>query len=522
MKYESDILIIGTGIAGMTAAHYAAEHGLTVNLITKDEILTGSNTYYAQGGIIYRGEDDSTESLIKDIIEAGAGLSLPEHVKILADEGPHYIQDLLINKAKINFTKNKAGGLDLTEEAAHSVRRIIHSADATGKAIIEGLYSVIKKKKNIKIFSKHLCLDLIINQRHIKNKLSIYDSIETFGAYILDLKSQVIKNFIAKTVILANGGLGQIYTYTTNNISSTGDGFAIAERAGAKIINMEYTQFHPTALYQRKPNMFLISEAVRGEGGKLRTIDNIDFMKKYHPKKSLAPRDVVARAIQEEILKRHQPYVHLDIHSYLPAQVIKDKFPTIYKTCLENKINITKDSIPVVPAFHFICGGIHADKWGRTNIQRLFAIGEVACTGIHGANRLASTSLLEGLVWAGRVIKYIIKHKKEYQINRSLKINTVKIPSNHINQVDPACIKQDWDNLKNIMWNYVGLVRSKKRLTRALNNLKNLRDTINDFYQNNLFNKDVIELRNAVQTALIIVRSAIKNKRSLGTHYRTD
>lgn len=522
MKYESDIIIIGSGIAGMTAAYYAAENGLTVNIITKSNIAQDSNTYYAQGGIIYKGKNDSTNSLIQDILNAGAGLSLPENVKILAEEGPHYIQDLLINKAKINFTKNKGGGLDLTEEAAHSVRRIIHSSDTTGKAISKGLYKIIKKMKNIKIFQNHLCLDLIMNHTHNKNKLSIYNPHETLGAFVLDLKSHSIKTFTSKVTMLASGGLGQIYKYTTNTLSATGDGFAIAERAGAHIINMEYTQFHPTALYASKPNMFLISEAVRGEGGKLKNIDNKLFMKKYHPKCSLAPRDVVARAIHEEMLKNHQSHVLLDIYSYLSVKKIKKKFPTIYKTCHENKINITKEPIPVVPAFHFICGGIKANKWGQTNIRRLFALGEVACTGIHGANRLASTSLLEGLVWSGRAIQYIINNKQKYKYKKTFKIHPLKISPHHKLTIDPACITQDWETLKNIMWNYVGLVRSHKRLSRALNNLKNLRNTIMDFYQKNQINKEVIELNNAVQTALMIAKNALKNKKSHGTHFRID
>ncbi|MBU1077796.1 MAG: L-aspartate oxidase [Spirochaetes bacterium] len=522
IKYESDILVIGSGIAGMSAAHYAAENGFSVNIITKGDIVKDSNTYYAQGGIIYRGEKDSPDSLIKDIISAGAHLSLPENVRILATEGVFYIQDLLIGKAKINFTKDEGGQFDLTEEAAHSVRRIIHSNDSTGKAIANGLYRLIKKNKMITFFDHHLGIDLIINHVHSRDKLSIYDPPEVQGAFVLDTREKEIKIFTAKAVILASGGLGQIYKYTTNPLSATGDGFAMAERAGAQIINMEYTQFHPTALYIKKPNMFLISEALRGEGAQLKTIDNKDFMKKYHPGKSLAPRDVVARAIQEEMLKNQHPYVHLDIHSYLPSKIIKKKFPTIYKTCLENKINITKEPIPVVPAFHYICGGVKVDKWGRSGIRRLFSAGEASCTGIHGANRLASTSLLESLVWGGRIIKYISENTSKYKLNRNYKIKPIKISSHQFQVIDPACIKQDWSNLQNIMWNYVGLTRSKKRLTRALNNLKSLSNMIFEFYQKRKYNIEVIELKNAVQTAIIITRSALKNRRSNGTHYRID
>ncbi len=522
MNYNSDILILGTGIAGMSAAIYAAEAGFTVNLITKGDTITDSNTYYAQGGIIYRGEDDSPQTLVNDIIYAGAGLSLPKTAKIMANEGLFYIQDLLIKKAKINFTKNKAGQLDLTEEAAHSVKRIIHSTDATGKAIAEGLFKLIQNNKKIKIYKEHLCLDLIMKDKHTSTVLSIYEKPETFGAYILDLKTKNIKTFMAKATILATGGLGQIYTYTTNPISSTGDGFALAYRAGVKIINMEYTQFHPTALFQQRPNMFLITETVRGEGGRLKNIDGREFMKKYHPQSSLAPRDVVARAIHTEMLKNHQPYVLLDIHSYMDKEKIKIKFPTIYKYCLENNIDITKQEIPVAPAFHFICGGIKVNEWGKTNIARLFAIGEVSCTGIHGANRLASTSLLEGLVWAGRSIKFITENMNRYRFQKNYKIIKFKRKENAEVSTDPACIRQDWNNLKNIMWNYVGLIRNAKRLKRAYTDLKNLLDMIEDFYKENDLDKEVIELHNAVQTSMLIARSALQNKKSRGTHYRED
>ncbi len=522
MKFESDILIIGSGIAGMCAAYYAAENGLSVYLITKGDVKKDSNTYYAQGGIIYKGEKDSTRNLIKDIVRAGANLSNPFMARILAEEGPYYIQDLLINTAKIHFTKNQAGKLDLAEEAAHSVRRIIHSKDATGKAITEGLLRLMKKQKNIKIFRHHMALDLIL--KHEPTNILFPKTVlpETLGAYILDINSKTIKTFIAKATILATGGIGKIYSYTTNSLSSTGDGLAIAERAGAKLLNMEYTQFHPTALYQSKPNMFLISEAVRGEGGELKTINNILFMKKYHSKGSLASRDIVARAIHKEMLKRHHPYMLLDIHNYLSPVTIKKKFPTIHKTCLENNIDITQQSIPVVPAFHFICGGIKVNKYGKTNIRRLFAAGEVSCTGIHGANRLASTSLLEGLVWGGRISKYLSKHRKNYVFKKSINIPKLKLPVKQSEPVDSTFIKQDWDNLKNIMWNYVGLIRTAKRLTRALKSLKNLYDTVTDFYKNNLLEKDVIELKNGIQTGILITRQAIKNKRSRGTHFRID
>lgn len=511
MICESDILIIGTGIAGMSAALYAAEAGLTVNLITKGDVIADSNTYFAQGGIIYRGEDDSAGTLIKDIMNAGAGLSLIRPVTILAHEGPYYIRDLLIRKARINFTKNEAGQLDLTEEAAHSVKRIIHSKDATGKAITEGLFRLIRENKRIRIFRHHFCLDLAVKEKKHR---------EVIGAMVLDLKKSRIRMFLSRVTILAAGGMGQIYRYTTNPVSSTGDGIALASRAGARIVNMEYTQFHPTAFYQQKANMFLISEMVRGEGGRLKDMEGREFMRKYHHQGSLAPRDVVARALHAEMLKKGLPYMLLDIHSYMAREKIKSKFPTIYRTCLADHVDITRQPIPVVPAFHFICGGIRVDEWGRSSVRRLFAVGEDSCTGIHGANRLASTSLLEGLVWAGRSIKYISENLSKYRAcscGQEPKTALRRLPAG---RTDPAWIRQNFNSIKNIMWNYAGLVRTTELLKRAFHDLIGLKKEIEGHYKSRFPEKDVLELRSAAETALLVVRSALKNKRSRGTHYR--
>ncbi len=520
VTYTSDILIIGTGIAGLTAAIYGAEAGFKVNLITKGSLIEDTNTYLAQGGIIYQDKED-INSLLQDIINAGDGLSLYEAVEVLAKEGAKYINDLLIEKAKIDFTRSKDGTLDFTAEAAHSARRIIHSADTTGKAIEQGLLKLIKKYKNIKIFKEHIAVDILTLQYHTKEKLAIYKEPEVVGAYIFDIKENKVKIFYANAIILATGGLGRIYKYTTNHSASTGDGFAMAYRIGAHIINMEYTQFHPTTLYHRLKPGFLITEALRGEGAVLKTIDGKEFMHKYHPLDSLAPRDVVARAIHNEMIKHNHPYVLLDICSYMDSGKIKERFPTIYKTCLECGIDITREPIPVVPAFHFICGGIKVDLWGRTNIRRLFAIGEVSCTGVHGGNRLASTSLLEGLVWGGRCIKFIENNKKFY-LDFKFPEAIAWEHSNSKEEADPAVIHKGWLTLKDIMWNYVGLVRSTKRLKNALKELRSLKENIDEFFWNTKLNKDIIELRNGVQSALLITESAWRNKASIGTHYRID
>lgn len=517
-EHISDILVIGTGIAGLTAAIYAAEAGFKVNLISKG-MLEDTNTYLAQGGIIYEKKD--YDLLIEDILRAGDGLSLYESVKVLAKEGAKYIDDLLIKKAKIEFTRGIDGMLDFTAEAAHSKRRIIHSADATGKAIEQGLLKLIKKDKNIETFKNHIAVELISLQYHTKERLSIYREPEVIGAYIFDIKAKKVKIFYSKTVILATGGLGQIYKYTTNHSSATGDGIAMASRIGANIINMEYTQFHPTTLYHRLKQGFLITEALRGEGAILKTIDGEEFMQKYHNMGALAPRDIVARAIHNEMIKHNHPCVLLDIHSYMEPEKIKERFPNIYKTCIEYGVDITKSPIPVVPAFHFICGGIKVDLWGRTNIKRLFAVGETSCTGVHGANRLASTSLLEGLVWAARCIRFIKENEKIYTDFRTPETYRWE-ESNHKDEPDPAVINKGWRTLKDIMWNYVGLVRSTKRLKIALKELNNLRENIEEFFYHSRLNKKIIELRNGIHSAILIAKAAWRNKESIGTHYRVD
>jgi len=517
--YESDILVIGTGISGLSSAIYAAEAGFKVNLLTKSSKVSETNTDLAQGGIIY--PEDDYQALIDDIIAAGDGLSYYPAVEVLAKEGAKYVNDLLIDKAKINFTRAEDGSLDFTAEAAHSRRRIVHSADTTGNAIEKGLLELIKKYNNIKILKNHIVVDLISRQHNSKDVMAIYEKPEVIGAYVYDINNEKMKYFFAKAVILANGGLGQIYKHTTNSNVATGDGYSIADRIGAMLINMEYTQFHPTIFYSKKRKGFLITEAMRGEGGILKLSNGKEFMKKYHPLGSLAPRDVVARAIHNELIKSDQSCVYLDIYSYMNAKEIKKHFPTIYKTCKKYGTDITKEPIPVVPAFHYMCGGVKVDLWGRTNIKRLFAVGEVSCTGVHGANRLASTSLLEGLVWSARSIEYIKKNKKYY--------DTFKVPEiiewenfDIKPEPDNAVINKAWSSLQNIMWNYVGLERSKERLKIALNELRDLQDSIEEIFLNYKMTRDIIELRNGVNSALIITKSAWQNKESRGTHYRIN
>ncbi len=516
---SSDVLIIGTGIAGLTTAIKAAEEGFKVNIITKGARPEESNTDNAQGGIVYKGEGDSKELLIKDILEAGAGASNPEAARILAEYGPQLVEEILINKAKVKFNRRKDGKFDLTEEGAHSVRRILHADDITGRAIERGLLNYVSQLKNITIFTKHIAIDILTLQHHCKNPIFVYKKPEALGVYAYSMEEKRVKRFLAKATVLATGGLGQIFLHTTNPDGATGDGFAMAYRAGLPLINMEYIQFHPTTLYHKDAKRFLISESVRGEGAVLKTPDGEEFMKKYHPLGSLAPRDVVSRAIHEEMTEKGYKYVLLDLASYMDAEKIKERFPNIYKTCLKYGIDITKEPIPVVPAVHFACGGIKVNMWSETDMKRLFAVGEVACTGLHGANRLASTSLLEGLVFGYRAAVRI-KDKWE-ELKKELEIPVAWIDTGEF-EPDPALVNQDWITLKHIMWNYVGLVRTQKRLRRAIYDLRHLWWEVEEFYRKAKLTKQLIELRNGILVGLIVARAAFRNRESRGCHYRKD
>ncbi len=514
---ETEILVIGSGIAGLTSAVMAASHGFNVTLVTKNMDPLESNTYYAQGGIVYNKNEDSPTTLVTDIIKAGDGLVSRPIAEIVAKQGYKIVDDLLIRKAKVPFNKENSHFL-LTKEAAHSRRRILFADDATGKSIIESLYKYASANKRIKIIPNSIAIDILTLDHHTDDIKAVYEKPEAIGAYIYNEKSRKIEKVIAKATILATGGIGRIYKHSSNPDIATGDGIAMAARAGAKIINMEYTQFHPTTLYSHLNKNFLLSESLRGEGGILINQAGKEFIK--HPKGSLAPRDVVSRAINEEMIATHKDFVYLDL-SHITKVNIKERFPTIYKECLKHNIDITKDFIPVVPAFHFSCGGIRVNEWGKTSIGNLFAAGECACTGLHGANRLASTSLLEGATFGTRIAQYIANNRKIYM---GKKIPPVRdwVAKRLNTSSDPVLIRQDWETLRNTMWNYVGISRSTHRLNRAIRDLNNLHLAIEDFYRNTVVTKAIIELRNAVQTGLIITHSAWQNKESRGCHYRVD
>lgn len=517
---EFEILIIGSGIAACSSAIQLAEHFDNIAMITKESDPEETTTYYAQGGIIYKGDDDTPNKLAKDIVYAGSGLSYDIAVNLISKEGPEWVEDILLNKCEVDFSQAEKGLLDRTEEGAHSVKRVIHVADSTGKHIQKAMLNKIRKLNNITLFTNMVAIEILTLKHHTNDKFAVYKDPLCLGCYAYDEKIRKVIKILANVTVLATGGMGQIFLHTSNPKLSTGDGFAMASRAGATLINMEYTQFHPTTLYHKNSERFLITEAIRGEGGVLKTQNGLPFMYKYHDMKDLAPRDIVTRSILEELHLRREEYAYLDLSGIKTD--VRERFPTIYNKCLQYNIDITKDMIPVVPAYHFSCGGIKTSLNGKTQIDRLYAIGEVACTGVHGANRLASTSLLEGLVFGARASDHIISKWKDYY-SKKIKADVYDwYDMATTDNVDNALIIQDWSTVKNITWNYVGPIRSKSRLRRAINDLRNLREIIEDFYRNIKVNRDTIELRNAVQVALIIAYSAWENKNSAGCHFRID
>jgi L-aspartate oxidase len=518
-KFETDVLVIGAGIAGATAALAAARRGCRVTVLAKSRRPdSSSNTVWAQGGIIHSGKGDSPELLVKDILAAGAGNSEPRAARFLAAQGPRLVKRLLIDQLGVPFDRSAAGALHHTEEAAHSVPRILHVGDTTGRAISERLTEALKREKSIRFLQNASAVDLLTLSHHARDPLAVYDPPSCFGAHVLRRDTGEVVPITAAETILATGGLGRLYLHTTNPNGARGDGIAMAYRAGARIINLEYVQFHPTTLYHRDAESFLISEAVRGEGGELILRDGTAFMQRHHRRGSLAPRDIVARAIHHEMLERGDPCVFLDI-SHRDAEWIRKRFPQIHAKCLQHGIDITRQPIPVVPAAHYSCGGVAVDLKGQTSIEHLSAVGEVTCTGVHGANRLASTSLLEGLVW-GHAAGEAIAKRLAKRTNRDAPTTEPWKPEKE--PVDPALILQDWLTIKHTMWNYVGLVRSTKRIKRALQILRELQYEIEEFYDRAQLTDALLGLRNGCQAAIAIVYAALENPTSRGCHYRED
>lgn len=510
---RSDVLIIGSGLAGLTAALKLAEYK-KVLIVSKREVLD-SSSQWAQGGVAaVMSDEDSIESHAKDTEFVGGGLTDPNVANFVASHGKEAIQWLI--DLDVPFSRDETTHqFHLTKEGGHSHRRVVHANDATGKAIQKTLSDKVKSHPNITILENHIAVDLITEKKSLK--VDKIKSNRCLGAYVLNNKTGKVVTVASFETILAAGGASKVYLYTTNPDVSTGDGVAMAWRAGCRVANMEFIQFHPTCLYHPKAKSFLISEIVRGEGGLLKLPDGSRFMDEYDERGELASRDIVARAIDFEMKKRGIDCVYLDI-SHKSPDFIKSHFPTIYARCLALGIDITKEWIPVVPAAHYSCGGVMTDLSGQTDLAHLYAIGETAYTGLHGANRLASNSLLECLVFGDAVAKHILHSKVDS--------STFDLPYWDESRVTDAdeeiLITHTWNELRRFMWNYVGIVRTNKRLSRALHRIHMLRDEVHEFYTNFKVSHNLIELRNLLQVAELIVESAIARHESRGLHFSRD
>ncbi|MBW1940016.1 MAG: L-aspartate oxidase [Deltaproteobacteria bacterium] len=523
MKYKTDFLIIGSGIAGLTLALKVANFG-NVAIVTKKEIMD-SNTARAQGGIAsVFDESDSFDLHIQDTFESGDDLCNKAVVEMVVKNGPARIRELIDLGVHFNSKKNSKDQtiqLDLGREGGHSKNRIVHAQDMTGVEIEKVLVNQIKNHKNIRIFEHHIGIDLITFSTRMKRGLTTTTHKDyCCGAYVLDKTTKTVKTFCAKTTSLATGGAGKVYLYTSNPDIATGDGIAMGYRAGATVANLEFVQFHPTCLYHPDAKNFLISEAVRGEGGILIDSAGRRFMEKYDPKKELAFRDAVARAIDNELKKSGEDSVFLDI-SHRKPEFIKTRFPNLYEKCLTFGIDMTKDPIPVVPAAHYMCGGIATDMSGRTDIERLYAIGETACTGLHGANRLASNSLLEALVYAHNAAQQAVKDVNAFNFE-SIPECPLWNEAGTTDSDEVIMVSHNWDEIRRFMWNYVGIVRSNKRLARARRRIENIQKEIRKYYWDFKVTSDLIELRNIAMVAELIIKSAMHRKESRGLHYNIE
>ena len=504
--HKCDFLVIGSGLAGLSFALKAARFGSVV-VVTKKEIAE-SSTAYAQGGVAaVVAARDTFASHVQDTLQAGAGLCRPDVVELVVESAPATINELI--SLGVDFTRAEKNRREfaLGMEGGHSRRRVLHAADRTGLEIETRLVGAVGRDPRIRVLEHVIAVNLIVGEDG-----------RCWGAYLLDKKRNRVITFLARETVLATGGSGKVYLYTSNPDVATGDGVAMAYRAGARIANMEFIQFHPTCLYHPQAKSFLISEAVRGEGGVLKNVDGRPFMERYHRMKDLAPRDVVARAIDTEMKRTGDSHVLLDI-THQPAAFIRRRFPYIYAQCRSFGIDMTKVPIPVVPAAHYSCGGVATDAWGRSSIEGLWAIGEAACTGLHGANRLASNSLLEAMVFADRA-------QKAAGAGLSRETPFPAIPpwktGSAVDSSEAIMVAHNWDEIRRLMWNYVGIVRSDKRLDRARRRIVNLQNEITEYYWNFLVTADLIELRNLATVAELIIRSARKRRESRGLHYSLD
>ncbi|MBW2466163.1 MAG: L-aspartate oxidase [Deltaproteobacteria bacterium] len=519
MAFSTDFLIIGTGISGLSFALKAAKIGRVTIVTKKAKVDTATNL--AQGGIAaVLSKDDSYDLHIQDTLRSGAGLCKEEIVRMVVENGPDRIRELINIGVHFMTREHDPAHLDLGKEGGHSARRIAHALDLTGREIENALLHKVAENPDIHLLENHLAVDLLIGSKAgVKPSTSNLDDL-CLGAYVLDRESGQIDNWRARVTVLCSGGCGKVYLYTTNPDIATGDGIAMAYRAGARVGNLEFVQFHPTCLYHPLTKNFLISEAVRGEGGRLIDAKGVHFMEKYDSRGDLATRDAVARAIDTEMKASGDDCVYLDI-SHKDAGFIKKRFPNIYQTCLSYGIDITKQPIPVVPAAHYMCGGVMTDMWGRTNIENLFALGETACTGLHGGNRLASNSLLEAVVFANqaylacdnekdRILSTALHESPEWSTGKARMIN------------EKVLISHNWDQIRRLMWNYVGIVRSVNRLNLVKKRLEPILREVAHHFRDYFLTPDLVELRNIALVAELIVQSSLLRKESRGLHAIVD
>lgn len=519
MAHPTDFLVIGTGISGLSFALKAAKIGKVTIVTKKAKVDTATNL--AQGGIAaVLSEEDSFDLHIQDTLRSGAGLCKEEVVRMVVENGPARVQELLDIGVHFKTREQDKTHLDLGKEGGHSARRIAHALDLTGREIETALLHNVAENPNISLLENHLAVDLLIGSKSgVKPSADHFDDL-CLGAYVLDRENGKIENWRARVTVLCSGGCGKVYLYTTNPDIATGDGIAMAYRAGARVGNLEFVQFHPTCLYHSKAKNFLISEAVRGEGGRLVDEKGVRFMDKYDPRGDLATRDTVARAIDTEMKASGDDCVYLDI-SHKDAEFIKNRFPNIYQTCLSYGIDITREPIPVVPAAHYMCGGVITDMWGRTNIENLFALGETACTGLHGGNRLASNSLLEAVVFAHQAYLACDREKDRIMATKLHKspewsTGTARMINENV------LVSHNWDQIRRLMWNYVGIVRSERRLDLVKKRLEPILREIAHHFRDYLLTPDLVELRNISLVAELIVQSSLVRKESRGLHSIVD
>lgn len=519
-KIKTQALVIGTGLGGCSAALALADRGVHVLLVTRaQKPHKETATAWAQGGIVYKNPKEKKGDLVKDILKASSNTSNIEVAELLEALGPKTVKDILIDRIQVPFVRKKNGDLDLTGEAAHRFARILYHGDTSGESIEKAFIQTLEKHPNVEFLTAHTAIDLLTLSHHSEHVQDQYKPSRCVGAFLLNQKNNQVVEVLAHETILATGGLGQLYLHTTNPLGARGDGLSMAYRTGARLMNLEYIQFHPTTFFKKGHKRFLLTEALRGEGAKLINESGEAFMKRYHKDLELAPRDIVSRAIHDELLRTQTECVYLDI-SFKPKAWIEQRFPWIYNACQEMGVDMSKVPVPVVPSAHYACGGVFVDTHGNTTLENLKAVGEVSCTGLHGANRLASTSLLEDLVFGIRAGEHSAKtiHK-----NKRMVFPKIRPWESQTETADPDLLQQDWLTIKHTMWNYVGLIRTPKHLNRAQRILRELSDEIGQFYSNCALTDTLIGLRNGVQAAQLVLTAAGRNLKSVGCHFiKTD